>query len=318
MKLFYSFIVFMKKNFLIIALLTVVFLWLGNSYAANWKNCLATPSTVEWHIYTCELPTVVPAVCDKTWQYAWQSCLAFGSSDCPWQKQCCICKGPPIATPAAPAPIPEETAGCTAKKNDYDTKKTAYDTCVAANQTDPTTACATQKNAMDSAKDAYDACAGVIVEWLCSKAGNDLRDKPNSKNTIVWCDCVAWFKKVDKECKSCDAKWVCCGIELNTNVPFIGKCIEDTADDVWWDETGVTADQAFPVLMWSLVRIMVTIILIVSFVLIVVGGIQIASAWSDSWAASSGRKLIMKVVIGIALLGASWVILRLINPNFFG
>jgi len=33
---------------------------------------------------------------------------------------------------------------------------------------------------------------------------------------------------------------------------------------------------------------------------------------------SEGKKMIIKVVIGIALLGASGVILRLINPNFFG
>jgi hypothetical protein len=34
--------------------------------------------------------------------------------------------------------------------------------------------------------------------------------------------------------------------------------------------------------------------------------------------ASEGKKMITNVIIGIALLGASGVILRLINPNFFG
>jgi len=53
--------------------------------------------------------------------------------------------------------------------------------------------------------------------------------------------------------------------------------------------------------------------LIVSFVLIIVGGIMIATGNP-----SGGKKMIMKVVVGIALLGASGVILRLINPNFFG
>ncbi|MEI6118918.1 MAG: hypothetical protein WCP92_07000 [bacterium] len=60
-------------------------------------------------------------------------------------------------------------------------------------------------------------------------------------------------------------------------------------------------------------KILVTLILITSFVLIIIGGIMIATGNP-----SGGRKMIMNVVIGIALLGASGVILRLINPNFFG
>jgi hypothetical protein len=48
-------------------------------------------------------------------------------------------------------------------------------------------------------------------------------------------------------------------------------------------------------------------------VLIIIWGIMISTG-DPAW----GKKLIIKVVMGIALLGASWVILRLINPNFFG
>ena len=125
--------------------------------------------------------------------------------------------------------------------------------------------------------------------------------------------CPDWTKKIDNVCEPCNKKWVCCGISLNTSVPFIGKCIEDTTGSVSPDETWVTWDQAFPVLMWSLTKILVTVILILSFVLIVIGGIMIATG--DP---SGGKKMIIRVVIGIALLGASGVILRLINPNFFG
>lgn len=115
-------------------------------------------------------------------------------------------------------------------------------------------------------------------------------------------------------CQPCSRKDVCCGVKLNTNVPFIGNCLEqDTSDP-----SAVSPERAFPVLMSSLTKILVTVILIVSFVLIVVGGIMIASAWANQSRASEWRKLIMKVVVGIALLGASGVILRLINPNFFG
>lgn len=127
------------------------------------------------------------------------------------------------------------------------------------------------------------------------------------------CSCPDWTKKIDNVCEPCNKKWVCCGVELNTSVPFIGKCIEDTTGSVSPDETWVTWDQAFPVLMWSLTKILVTVILILSFVLIVIGGIMIATG--DP---SGGKKMIIRVVIGIALLGASGVILRLINPNFFG
>jgi len=104
---------------------------------------------------------------------------------------------------------------------------------------------------------------------------------------------------------------VCCGVKLNTNVPFIGKCLEDEQYS-GQDPTVVTQERAFPVLMGSLTQILVTVILIVSFVLIVVGGIMIATGNPKG-----GKDLLMKVVIGIALLGASGVILRLINPNFF-
>ncbi len=143
---------------------------------------------------------------------------------------------------------------------------------------------------------------------------------PPSSTAWTSCPDVAWIpqKWVNTGngtgmCKSCKDPWVCCGVSLNTSIPFIGKCIENSAASVGPDETGVTWVDAFPVLMWSLTKILVTLILIVSFVLIIIGGIMIASG--DP---SKGKKMITNVIIGIALLGASGVILRLINPNFFG
>jgi len=128
----------------------------------------------------------------------------------------------------------------------------------------------------------------------------------------LWCTCKDGYKEVDNVCKSCKAEWVCCWISLNTSVPFIGNCIEDSTANQGPGETNVTWDTAFPVLMWSLTKILVTIILIVSFVLIIIWGIMIATG------NPGGKKMIIRVVVGIALLGASGVILRLINPNFFG
>ena len=136
---------------------------------------------------------------------------------------------------------------------------------------------------------------------------------------ILW-SCKDWEKRIDWVCESCDKEWVCCGIQLNTNVPFIWNCIElsngnETNTDN--NETRVTEQTAFPILMWSLTKMMVTIIMLVSFVAILAWWVMIASSgWSDSWA-SNGKKLIWRVVIALALLWASGVILRLINPNFF-
>jgi len=129
------------------------------------------------------------------------------------------------------------------------------------------------------------------------------------------CVCKPWYKPGTNPCQKCSDPGVCCGVELNTSVPFIGKCIEAeaTADYRSSDELNVTSETAFPVLMWSMTKILVTLILIVSFVLIIIWGIMISTG-DPAW----GKKMIIKVVIGIALLWASGVILRLINPNFFG
>lgn len=133
----------------------------------------------------------------------------------------------------------------------------------------------------------------------------------------LWCECplaggIAQTP-IEWKCVPCNTEWVCCGISLNTSIPFIGNCIEDDSANKGVGETNVTGETAFPVLMWSLTKILVSVILIISFVLIIVGGIMIATGNP-----AEGKKMIIKVVIGIALLGASGVILRLINPNFFG
>ncbi len=125
--------------------------------------------------------------------------------------------------------------------------------------------------------------------------------------------CETNFKCISWTCTSCNTKWVCCGVKLNTSIPFIGNCIESNSGAVWvWEEAAAVWSKAFPVLMGSLTKILVTVILITSFVLIVIGGVMIATGDRD-W----GKKMIINVIIGIALLGSSGVILRLINPNFF-
>lgn len=112
----------------------------------------------------------------------------------------------------------------------------------------------------------------------------------------------------------------CVGTLLNTNVPFIWQCISfsknwtDTADD--WTVV-VTETTAFPRLMWWLTKMMVTVILLISFIAILAGGVMVAASGGNDINAKDWKKLIGKVIIAIAILWASGVILRLINPNFF-
>ena len=154
----------------------------------------------------------------------------------------------------------------------------------------------------------------LVVLWLGNYSfAADCPDANAHKNLASICVCNTWYKAGTSPCKPCSDAGVCCGIQLNTSIPFIGNCIENNSGDVWvGEEKSVTWTTAFPVLMWSLTKILVTVILIVSFILIIIGGIMIATG-NPSW----GKKMIINVIIGIALLGASWVILRLVNPNFF-
>lgn len=167
--------------------------------------------------------------------------------------------------------------------------------------------CIQYYESLQSHKAMYSNC---VTEWKISCSDN----KANAHVTAIGaCVCDDGYKDVDGTCKPCSDEWVCCGISLNTSVPFIGKCIESEKDYTSPGETWVTWEEAFPVLMWSLTKMLVTVILIVSFVLILIGGIMITTGNP-----SGGKKMIIKVVIGIAMLWASGVILRLINPNFFG
>lgn len=148
-------------------------------------------------------------------------------------------------------------------------------------------------------------------------------DQQTEENTPLDCDIKnsQWecCKKVyyDIQLK----KEVCCeGILLNTNVPYIGQCIVFRKNASAQPSAGLIIDEtsAFPVLMWGLNRLLVSIILLVGFIGILIGWIMISASWAKEDWARSGRKIIGNIITAFALLGASGVILRLINPNFFG
>jgi hypothetical protein len=153
----------------------------------------------------------------------------------------------------------------------------------------------------------------------CNISTSKLSWDVNAIVSAIWVSCKCkpnfgeYYDTIEgkTKCGDCSREDVCCGVKLNTRVPFIGDCIED--EKYTNDPTSVSQEEAFPVLMSSLTQMLVTIILIVSFVLIIIWGIQIATGNP-----SGGKKMIIKVVVAIAILWASGVILRLINPNFFG
>ena len=111
-----------------------------------------------------------------------------------------------------------------------------------------------------------------------------------------------------------ECKW----IKLNTNVPFLWKCIvtHSSSTDDGWKEV-ITPINAFPKLIWSLMNLLMTVILIMSLLMIVWSWVLITMSWVDSSKYSDWVNLLKRIATWMALLGASWVILKVINPNFF-
>ncbi|MDO4713506.1 MAG: hypothetical protein Q4B28_02415 [bacterium] len=66
-----------------------------------------------------------------------------------------------------------------------------------------------------------------------------------------------------------------------------------------------------------MMKLVITVIMVVSFLMIVAAGVQMTSAGADTGQYNKGRGIIKNVATALALLGASGVILKLINPNFF-
>lgn len=301
-------------------LMTVVFLWLGNvamAFCTNSTQCLG------WE--TCINNTCIPNN-NNVWNTtlwtieAWWICTQ--NLDCQSWLTCLAghCITDPNAWNTTIGTFCSDTILCP-----------GWQVCVGnqciTNTSTITTDCGSCRKLASS--EYLNGCNSTEVQKTCSSDPNEIYCCPKN----VWNVCMSpewsvfdWLRcacpdaggikqiAVDGVCKKCNADDVCCGVKLNTKVPFIGNCIESKKDYVGGNsETSVTWEEAFPVLMWSLTKILVTVILIVSFLLIVAGGIMIATG--DP---AGGKKMIIKVVVGIAILWASWVILRLINPNFFG
>jgi len=204
------------------------------------------------------------------------------------------CKKWTLEIPFCPDP-------CTSRKIDTQTCKQTYGSWSFSNGKIP--ACCDKCLSNQKVNSAGTGCE-------CSKTQDDC------KNT--------WDKLNDKTCKcECDSSKRCCWILLNTIVPFIWDCIEMTSqNDVWSSNNKNTSTvnqlNAFPFLMMWLSKILVTAILIFSFLIVIVSWLMMVTWVYDDSNYKKWMEWIKKVVVALILLWSSWLILKLINPSFFG
>lgn len=125
-----------------------------------------------------------------------------------------------------------------------------------------------------------------------------------SNGECVWWNptqiCFNKCKNVQGETEefcTCKCNW---WIVLNTNFPFVGRCIAKTSDDTVGKITNVFTD------------ILMTIIITAGFAMLIWAGVQFAMNKPKE-----GRWIIINVIIAFAALWSLGIILRLINPNFF-
>jgi len=193
--------------------------------------------------------------------------------------------------------------------------------------------CSTSTEAGDCKNKQVCSCESSNKKWNCSSQQCVCVNSPTAWTCPDWQEiydgcCVAkcWDGQIrnDKWKCVCDPLQWCCGIKLNTNVPFIGNCIQlkssndNTPDSTDPDITTVNETTAFPILMQWLMKILVTVILVASFIILIAAWVMMSASGLKDEYFTTWRKMITWVIVALALLGASWVILRLVNPNFFG
>ncbi len=124
------------------------------------------------------------------------------------------------------------------------------------------------------------------------------------------CQKACYYESQEYEEKNTPEK-KCNGIKLNTNFPIIWNCISTGGG-------GTDARKVFPTMIWALTKIAMALIFIICFIMIIVAWIMWAWAGEDASQAKKAKDWIFRVAVTVLLLWFSWVILRLINPNFFG
>lgn len=107
----------------------------------------------------------------------------------------------------------------------------------------------------------------------------------------------------DEESGSWCEEW---SIKLNTNVPWVWKCIKkENAQNTFWS------------LMWWLIKLALNLTIAASFIALIASGIMISISWLNQNTAWKWKEMLKKVILWIALIWISGIILNTINPNFF-
>ena len=301
----------MKKRYLLIGLLSVVFLWFGSvsfadavceQTAANaLGDCLVTNPHSTSTCYTQDVASV--NACKKT-DCEKQSCAV-------WYDSSNSCDVSSCTTPTMDPTWGSTAKSCSERDSDW------------TNQVDGKCPNGTP-DGFSNANGTFQCC-NPQAEWstwsYCKETPlSSLNNDPHALVSIpgISCECEKWRGEYydatewKTKCGLCTDDKVCCGTKLNTKIPFIGDCIESSTQA---SGSAINETTAFPVLVTALVKILVSVILIASFVMIIAAGVMIATWWSN---VKAGKDMIIKVAIWLAILWASGVILRLINPNFFG
>ncbi len=159
--------------------------------------------------------------------------------------------------------------------------------------------------------------ANYPQDWI---KANECACKDNYRKvikTIVGTGEAQWKIDTLPVCEICDIKKCNCWVKLNTNVPFIGRCLmygnTNNVNQGGDGTTTVNSINAFPILMGAMMRLLVGVILIVCLWTLIVGGFMMTVPEQYE----KGKGLVRKVVWTIAALWSLWLILYLINPNFF-
>ena len=157
----------------------------------------------------------------------------------------------------------------------------------------------------EAGKKAYEEIRNKQANDVQKKIGDISKAQNDKANAIVWKEAEKNKEKLEQaERNRC--KW----IKLNTNFPFVGSCIG-------LESGGTNQINVFPRMVKSLMKLIISVIMLMSLIIIIIAGVMVTSSGYDSGNYKKGLDLINKVATGLALLGASGVILKLINPNFF-
>ncbi len=123
-----------------------------------------------------------------------------------------------------------------------------------------------------------------------------------------WSDKAKWWQLF---CE-CIADW---WTELAVSIPFVsvvnwkdyGRCIPKAA-----------SGQAVPRLIYSIIQILNTLLLVGGFTALIYAGVLYTTQWFDNdWQLKKAKTIIWWVIGAFAFYGTLWLILKLINPNFF-